>query len=78
MSHGKRLIEEPAYSQYLDQSEKLATRISKGKQPLALTWKTNVTLPPAIVISSNAMSDGDSDSDIEVVQEAIHAPGFRV
>ena len=76
LSHGKRLIEEPAYSRYLDQSGKLATKISKGKQPLALTWKTNVTLPRAIVIS-NVESGTDSDVEVLDVQKATHASGFR-
>ena len=80
LSHGKQFIEEPAYSQHLYQSGKLATRISKGKQPLTLTWKTNVTLPPAIVFSSNVTSDADADGDgIEVsdVRKVTHAPGFH-
>lgn len=77
LSHGKRFLKEPAYSQHLDQSGKLATRISMGKQPLALTWKTNVTLPPAIVFTSNVMSDTDGDMEISDVQKATDASGFH-
>jgi hypothetical protein len=78
LSHGKQLIEESAYSGHLNESGKLAARISKGKRPLALTWKTSVTLPPAIAISSNVKSDADSDIEVSDVQKVTHVLGFHV